>query len=81
MTEVGRQPWIVYGLQTVAEGVSPSLSTSDVWISLIGFTLVYSILTFLDFFLIAKYALKGPEANDEILHEVYQSDKEESLWI
>ena len=81
MTEVGRQPWIVYGLQTVADGVSPSLSTGDVWISLIGFTLVYSILTFLDFFLIAKYALKGPQANDEILHDVYQTNKEESLWI
>jgi len=81
MTEVGRQPWIVYGLQTVAEGVSPVLSTTDVWISLIGFTVVYSILTFIDFFLLAKFALKGPSANEEILHEVYQSDKEESLWI
>ena len=40
-TEVGRQPWIVYGLMTTSTGVSPSVSATEVWISMIAYTLVY----------------------------------------
>ncbi|MFQ3550363.1 MAG: cytochrome ubiquinol oxidase subunit I, partial [Armatimonadota bacterium] len=39
--EVGRQPWIVYGLLKTADAVSKSITTAQVWMSLIGFTLVY----------------------------------------
>jgi cytochrome d ubiquinol oxidase subunit I len=43
-TEMGRQPWIVFGLMPTAAGVSPGVSTAEVLISLIGFTLVYGLL-------------------------------------
>ncbi|MDB5413950.1 MAG: hypothetical protein JWR10_2285 [Rubritepida sp.] len=43
-TEVGRQPWTVYGLMRTADSVSPSLSGSDVLISLLGYMLVYLII-------------------------------------
>ena len=44
VTEVGRQPWIVYRLLTVDQAVSKSVSGGWVWISLIGFTLLYSVI-------------------------------------
>jgi cytochrome d ubiquinol oxidase subunit I len=59
VTEVGRQPWLVYGLMKTAEGVSP-VSASQVAVSLIAFTLVYLILGSVAFSMIARYARKGP---------------------
>lgn len=44
MTEVGRQPWIVFGLKKTLNGVSPTVPISDVWITLIGFGLLYGIV-------------------------------------
>ncbi|OGO74996.1 MAG: cytochrome D ubiquinol oxidase subunit I, partial [Chloroflexi bacterium RIFOXYC12_FULL_59_14] len=41
LTEMGRQPWIVYGLLKVQDAVSPNLTVLDLWISLIGYTVVY----------------------------------------
>ena len=55
VTEFGRQPWIVYGLMKTSEAVSP-VPTHQVFISLGGFILVYSILGLAGFSLITKYA-------------------------
>jgi cytochrome d ubiquinol oxidase subunit I len=60
VTEMGRQPWLVYGLMKTAEGVSP-VSASQVAVSLVSFTLVYLILGIVAFSLMAKYARKGPQ--------------------
>lgn len=60
LAEVGRQPWIVYGLMKVSDAVSP-ISTSQVFISLVAFILIYGLLGFAGFYLITKYAKKGPE--------------------
>jgi len=43
-TEVGRQPWTVYGLMRTAESVSPSLTASDVVLSLLGYMAVYLLI-------------------------------------
>jgi cytochrome d ubiquinol oxidase subunit I len=43
-TEVGRQPWTVYGLLRTADSVSPSLTGSDVAISLAFYVVVYLIM-------------------------------------
>ena len=43
-TEVGRQPWTVYGLMRTADSASPSLTGSDVLISLIGYGVVYLVM-------------------------------------
>jgi len=56
LTELGRQPWIVQGLMRTEQGVSPNLTTLDLWISLIGFVLVYGALIVADFYLLWKYA-------------------------
>ncbi len=63
LTEVGRQPWIVYGLLRTSDGVSP-IAFSQVAVSLGGFILVYSLLGLAGFALIAKYARKGPDSHE-----------------
>lgn len=60
VAEVGRQPWIVYGLMKTAEAVSP-LSVVQVIASFPAFVVVYGILGFICFWLIINIAIKGPE--------------------
>lgn len=62
VTELGRQPWVVYGLMRTAEGVSKTVTPAQVWLSLVGFTLLYAALGAIDLWLLAKYARKGMEA-------------------
>jgi cytochrome d ubiquinol oxidase subunit I len=61
VTEVGRQPWIVYGLMKTADAASP-IATSQVFVSLTGFILVYGLLGAVGFYLITKSVKEGPEA-------------------
>lgn len=62
LTEMGRQPWIVYGLLKVQDAVSPNLTVVDLWISLIGYTAVYGSLAVAMVYLMKKYAIAGPDA-------------------
>ena len=64
VTELGRQPWIVYGLVKTSDAVSP-IATSQVAISLLGFVLLYGLLGASGFFLIAQKAIKGPDMDME----------------
>ena len=59
VTEVGRQPWIVYGVMRTSDAVS-SLAVSQVALSLTAFVVLYSLLGVAAFYVIAKYARKGP---------------------
>jgi cytochrome d ubiquinol oxidase subunit I len=59
VAEVGRQPWIVYGLMRTSDAASP-VAGGQVLSSLIAFILVYGILGLVGFYLIAKNAIKGP---------------------
>lgn len=60
LAEVGRQPWIVYGLLKTAQAASPVASV-QVMTTLAGFILVYGLLGITGFYLIASYARKGPQ--------------------
>jgi cytochrome d ubiquinol oxidase subunit I len=74
-TEMGRQPWVVFGQQLTADGVSPSITVTDVWISLIGFTLIYGILAIIEVKLLLKYIRAGaPETVVEDPYEEAQSN-------
>ena len=55
LTEFGRYPWIVYDLMLIDEGVSISVSSGMVLMSMIGFTLIYGALMVADIYLLAKY--------------------------
>lgn len=59
-TEVGRQPWTVYGLLRTADSVTPSLTRSDVVISLLGYVAVYLIIYPAGLFLMLRVVRKGP---------------------
>ena len=59
LAEVGRQPWIVYGLMKTSDAVSP-LASSQVFVSLIAFILIYGLLGITGFYLIIKNAVKNP---------------------
>lgn len=61
VAEVGRQPWIVYGVLKTSDAVSKSITAGQVWMSLIGFTLVYGLLGAVDIYLLTKFAKKGPD--------------------
>jgi cytochrome bd ubiquinol oxidase subunit I len=62
LTEMGRQPWIVQGLLKVQDGISPNLTTVDLWITLVGFALLYGVLAAANVYLMRKFAMAGPEA-------------------
>jgi cytochrome d ubiquinol oxidase subunit I len=65
MAEVGRQPWIVFGLMLTEQGVSEVVSAGTVFLSLAAFTLLYGALMVADVYLLAKYARKSPTADEE----------------
>lgn len=62
LTETGRQPWIVQGLLKVQDAVSPNLTTVDLLISLIGYTVLYGSLAVSMVYLMKKYSIAGPDA-------------------
>lgn len=61
MTEIGRQPWTVMGLFTTAQSVSPNVTATDLWISIIAFLGAYTILAVVLITLIVKQVKKGPQ--------------------
>ena len=65
VAEVGRQPWIVYGLLKTSDAVSRSITVSQVAVSLIAFTAVYTLLGIVDVYLLTKYAKQGPEKGNQ----------------
>ena len=60
VTEVGRQPWIVYHVLRTNQAASP-IEGSQVAVSLAAFIIVYTLLGFVAFFLMARHAKNGPE--------------------
>jgi cytochrome bd ubiquinol oxidase subunit I len=58
-TEMGRQPWIVYGLMKTGAGISPGVSTADVAVTLGGFVLLYTVLGVIDVVLMFRAARGG----------------------
>jgi cytochrome d ubiquinol oxidase subunit I len=59
--ELGRQPWLIYGLMRTASGVSPRVASGNAWFTLIGFMGMYAILAILWLFLIYREIELGPE--------------------
>jgi cytochrome bd ubiquinol oxidase subunit I len=58
LTESGRQPWLVQGIMLTKRGLSPSVSTTELWISVILFFLLYATLGTIDLILMIRYARK-----------------------
>ena len=67
LTENGRQPWIVQGLMKTADGVSASVSPTEIIISLVAFYAVYLLLLVVDVVLMLRFARRDLDAPDEEL--------------
>jgi cytochrome d ubiquinol oxidase subunit I len=59
--EVGRQPWLIYGVMRTPAGVSAQVSSGNALFTLIGFLGIYTILAILFLFLVYREIEEGPE--------------------
>jgi cytochrome d ubiquinol oxidase subunit I len=59
LTENGRQPWIVQGLMLTKNGVSASVSATDIWISLIVFYAIYAVLGVANTWLMIRFGRRS----------------------
>jgi len=59
-TEMGRQPWTVFGLLRTEDSVSPTVTTGSVLTSLLVFTVLYGVLAAVELYLVIRYAKAGP---------------------
>jgi cytochrome d ubiquinol oxidase subunit I len=78
LTETARQPWVVHGLLQTKDAFSPSLTVTSVWISLVGFVMVYAVLMAFDLFLLIRNARKGLTAGDMDSVPVYEDGNKET---
>ena len=60
-SELGRQPYLVYGLLKTSEGISENVSSGNTLFTLLGFVGLYLILGFIMLVLVGKIIHKGPE--------------------
>jgi cytochrome d ubiquinol oxidase subunit I len=73
VTETGRQPWTIYKVLRTAESVTPSLTTSDVVISLLGYMIAYLVVFPAGILVMARLARNGPTPQEE--HDAVESGR------
>ena len=59
--ELGRQPWLIYGVLRTAQGASPRVGAGNAWFTLLGFMGMYTVLSILWLFLVYREIEAGPE--------------------
>ncbi|MDB4955745.1 MAG: Cytochrome d ubiquinol oxidase subunit [Myxococcales bacterium] len=64
--ELGRQPWVVYGLQRTAVGTSPQVSAGDVTFSTLGYLGLYLVLGILFLYLVGREIARGPAVTQPV---------------
>lgn len=75
VAEMGRQPWLVYGLQKTADGASRTVTAPEIWTTIIGFSAIYILAAIAAIYLVVQHVKKGPEGNPS--HDVKE---EGTLW-
>ena len=60
-TELGRQPWLVWGLMRTRDGFSAHVSAGNAWFTILGFMGMYSLLILLFVLLVTREIHHGPE--------------------
>ena len=68
-TEIGRAPWIVFGVMKIENAVSPGVGAAEVLLTLVGFTLLYAALMAADLYLLAKFAKAGIHPPESLVAE------------
>lgn len=80
LTEMGRQPWVVFGLLKTGDAVSKNVSPNTMLVSMLSFLLVYGLLAVIDVFLLFKFARQGVgEAAPAV--NFNNRGREGSMWI
>jgi cytochrome d ubiquinol oxidase subunit I len=64
LTEMGRYPWLVFGLFKIEDGISPNVSVNMLWISLLVYIIIYTLLIGATLYLFKKFASAGPSITD-----------------
>ncbi|MFY0990209.1 cytochrome ubiquinol oxidase subunit I [Halomonas sp. C05BenzN] len=78
VTEVGRAPWLVYGMMTHAEGLTPSLTGGMALFTLIGYVLVYSVVFWAGVYYLTRVVRNGmlpEEERDTVTGEVERAKR------
>jgi len=78
-TELGRQPWLVYGVLPTAAGVSPGVSAGEVLVSMVLYTLIYAVVAVIVVNLFLKVIHEGLPAGDDMPTDEKVSDDEAVL--
>jgi len=60
MTEMGRQPWVVFGVMLTRDAISTTIGTGFLLVTLVGFTAIYGLLSVVDVYLLSKFARSVP---------------------
>ncbi|WP_067797544.1 cytochrome ubiquinol oxidase subunit I [Actinomadura formosensis] len=77
-TEMGRQPWSVFGVLKTSASVSPGVTPTSMLISVISLTTLYGILMVIEAGLMIRYAKAGPPSEDEVLPPPADDDDSDS---
>jgi len=73
--ELGRQPWLIYGLMRTADGVSPHVSAGSAMFTLLGFMGLYTLLFLLGMFLVWRIFEQGPSVNPTATIEIVAGEE------
>jgi cytochrome d ubiquinol oxidase subunit I len=79
-TEMGRQPWSVYGVLKTASSVSPGVGATSMLISLIALTTLYGVLMVIEAGLMVRYVKAGPPSEDQVLASPDGEDEAELMF-
>ena len=64
-TEMGRQPWVVFGVMTTRNAVSPGVGLTEAWISILSLTVLYGVLAVIEIRLLWRYIKRGADPFEE----------------
>jgi cytochrome d ubiquinol oxidase subunit I len=81
VTETGRQPWVVYGMLRTADAVSPSLTGTDVAISLTIYVLVYTFVFGSGLILLLRLMRTIPDPHDEVQIRTPAGESDDSVTL
>src|SRR5699024_1128903 len=83
MTEMGRQPFVVFGLMKTEDAISPSVTANEMLFSLISFTTMYSILAAITIYLFIKQIKKVDfdEKDDSVITNPFAGDNTEDRGV
>ncbi|UNK18205.1 cytochrome ubiquinol oxidase subunit I [Paenibacillus sp. N3/727] len=79
MTEIGRQPWTVFGLIQTKDSISPNVGAGSILFSLIAFSTIYAVLAAVMAYLFVKVIKKGPYAVEEDDHNAADPFNKEGI--